>query len=1122
MTTSPGDLAATKKRANWWTVACVIILILAIATRLIGLGDRAVSHDETTHAKYSWNLYAGHGFRHDPLMHGTLLFEVTSFFYFLFGVSDFTARLYAALCGIALVMTPLLFRKWLGRTGALSMMVLLLISPSITYYSRYTRHDIPIILFFTLLLWTVLQYLDTGNKRWLYGTAVFFPLMYASKENAYMYTAVFLGLLAQPFLWHVVRVRWAQPQMARWLLLVLVAVLILGVAFALSLRQIEITPGNEADSNSIADISLPAWGSAAFGLAFLALLGTVPILYYGVGAETMRKIRIFDVLIALGTLTLPLGSALMMEFAAGVDMQAFYKAMMEVKLGTIPLGTTAAAIATLVAMVALSVGLGLWWDRKHWPILALVHYGVFFITYSTFFTYGWGVLTGMVGGLAYWIGQQGVERGSQPWYYYAIIGPLYDYLPLALAFAAGVWAIVKALFQAPARRAARERPAETDGVSSPASPQLNLDRLFPLLLTAWALLAWGAYAVAGEKMPWLFTHIAFPHIFLAAWGLGQWLKNVTWADFTRHRGWVLSIAVVLLWIALATFRQGYGELQNLPELAANADLTITQLEPFVKILSAAVGAFLFGGILVWIVDRLGPRRALRLFFATLVVVMGVVTVRTMTMLNFIYGETAKEFMVYAHATPDVKKVLARVDDVSWRTTGTPHDVNVAYGKEGAWPFLWYMETTYPNNYYYGDAPDPERLLECPIVIAGKPQWADVEEILGADYVATDYKYIWWPIEDYKDLTWARIQAAWNDPAMRNALWDIIRDRDYTAYAQLKNPDDPFTTKTWPHRLDMRLYVRRDLTQRVWDYRPGADGATQLEQPAQPQIADPFAETERALPVTSRVTLPGLTGRGIAAAPDGTLYVADTAQHRIWHITADGDILNTWGSYGTASGQFNEPWDVAVDADGSVYVADTWNHRVQKFTAEGEYLFSWGRLGQTKAFEIGGRGLMYGPRGIAVGSDGAIYVVDTGNKRVQVFDADGSYLREFGGAGVEAGEMDEPVGIAVSGVGHVYVADTWNRRVQVFAKEGIFLRQWDVPTWGTGDPEEKPYLAITGNAVFAGDPVHQRVLAFDLDGALLWALRDPSGLDFPEGLAVMGDVLYVAGAHSEHVMGFQLP
>ena len=70
------------------------------------LGDRAISHDESIHTKFSWNLYNGQGFQHNPMMHGPLLFEVTAFFYHLFGPDDFTSRIFVALVGIALVMTP--------------------------------------------------------------------------------------------------------------------------------------------------------------------------------------------------------------------------------------------------------------------------------------------------------------------------------------------------------------------------------------------------------------------------------------------------------------------------------------------------------------------------------------------------------------------------------------------------------------------------------------------------------------------------------------------------------------------------------------------------------------------------------------------------------------------------------------------------------------------------------------------------------------------------------------------------------------------------------------------------------------------------------------------------------
>jgi len=83
-------------------------------------------------------------------------------------------------------------------------------------------------------------------------------------------------------------------------------------------------------------------------------------------------------------------------------------------------------------------------------------------------------------------------------------------------------------------------------------------------------------------------------------------------------------------------------------------------------------------------------------------------------------------------------------------------------------------------------------------------------------------------------------------------------------------------------------------------------------------------------------------RGVAVAPDGTVYVADIGNDRIQRFSATSQFLGTWGSKGSGDGQFYYPRGVAVAGDGTVYVADTWNRRIQAFgtaypaTWRGEY------------------------------------------------------------------------------------------------------------------------------------------------------------------------------------------
>ncbi|MCU0522055.1 MAG: TIGR03663 family protein [Anaerolineae bacterium] len=1110
---------------RWERLIYVAVLILAVVTRFYMLGDRSISHDESIHTKFSWNLYAGQGFQHNPMMHGPLLFEVTAFVYWLFGATDFTSRVYVAVTGVILVMTPLLFRRWLGRSGALVTAGLLLISPSISYYSRYIRHDASLMLTAVLLLWCMLRYVDSGRRTWLVWSATAFALMHSTKEASYIYTAIYGVLLLVPFAVWVLVTRWERRVFYRRFVGLIVAGLVLAAVFAAALGGGQVTELalDDAGNSRVTDVAVPGWGRAAAVGSLTALAGALLVLRPGIGRQVLARSRLFDLLMVIGTLTLPLGSALLIKFAAGVDMNVVYEAVRTGNFAAVPASTVIVLFGVLVATIVASIVFGLWWDRRAWPVVALTHYAIFIVLYTTVFTWGFGALSGLVGGLAYWLAQHGVKRGDQPSYYYLLIGGLYEYLAVLLSIGGGVAAIRAAV-------AAIRRPAVAD--KGPVQDGLDGDDVgrrlavgFPLFLLGWTALSWIGYGIAGEKMPWLVVHIALPSIYLGGWGFGRFLDG----EASRARRWMPLVALMVsavvalgaFVVSVSNYEAARGALES---GVAAAGLSLDQIRPMWAFVGGVLGLLCAGTAAAWAWRRVGSRSALWALALVCIVGLAGATVRTMTRVNYVTYDLATEFLVYAHGTPDIKTALAQVREVSWRETGTPSDVRVAYGEDGSWPFTWYM-VEFSNNYFYSMMPSADQLLACPVVIAGSPQYGVVEEILGDDYIAFDYHYLWWPIQDYFGMTPARISGALRDPAMRAALWDIVWRADYEAYARLKNPTSPFSLQTWPYRKDFRLYVRRETAARTWPTAPGAAGAV-YSKPVATAPPDPYASGVRALVQESESLLPGAVVRGIAAAADGSLYLADTLNHRIWHVEASGDVTS-FGGYGAEAGQLNEPWDVAVDAEGAIYVADTWNHRVQKFDPDQRPVLSWGGLVQVTVTGLPtAQGKFYGPRGLAISPGGELFVADTGNKRVQVFDLDGTFLREFGGGGTAAGYLDEPVGIDVSADGVVAVVDSWNRRVQLFTELGEPLRQWSVPTWDTSNPDEKPFLAWgdADSRLYVADPLRRRVLAFGADGAFQWALITAGGvqLGFPQGLLAVGDTLFVADAHAGAVYGVQLP
>ncbi|WP_172673712.1 hypothetical protein [Methanogenium cariaci] len=148
-------------------------------------------------------------------------------------------------------------------------------------------------------------------------------------------------------------------------------------------------------------------------------------------------------------------------------------------------------------------------------------------------------------------------------------------------------------------------------------------------------------------------------------------------------------------------------------------------------------------------------------------------------------------------------------------------------------------------------------------------------------------------------------------------------------------------------------------------------------------------------------------------------------------------LTSWETEGSGDGEFDTPFGgVAVDTSGTVYVADTNNHRIQKFTSNGTFVTKWQSIGSG----IGGE-FQSLPYDVAVDASGTVYVVDWNFHRITTFTSDGMFLGQWGSKGSGNGQFDAPSAVAVDGSGTVYVADTGNHRIQTFTSDGTYLTGW---------------------------------------------------------------------------------
>ena len=707
----------SRPRFGWLGAGFLALMLVALALRLFELDGRTMHYDEAIHVHYAWKLANGGSFIHSPWMHGPFQVELTALIFKLFGDTDVTARMGYVLFGSALVGLPYFLRDYLGRAAALLAGVMLTLSPSLLYFSRFGRNDIIMVFWATALLVLMWRYVNEGRHRYLYLASAVLALMFATKETAYLVVLIFGGLmflLALPDLipWALGRARLSQLAGAAGFLIFLLTLTLpqWSAVASLFLDPLGLTlASTEGDTTAI--VGAPHWAGSqlilpvyhfpwwlhalAIGLfvGILAgisrwlhasrrvVLGTaLPLAAVAAtGLATFRPLEgllswqgvpVADFTLA-GLLTVAAVAAmvlsqypwkrgailLLLPASAAAVYGVLFTNLVSVDSvvhSILPVGIIVDASANgipvnflvaggiLLATGLVSIFVGVRWRGGVWVVCAVIFYVIWIALYTTLFTNFAGMFSGVWQGMGYWIAQQDVARGNQPWYYYFVGLSVYELL--AVVF--GVLAAVHFL-----RR---------------------LDPL-GLALAFWTLGTLAAYTIASEKMPWLLANLALPLILLSAKYLGELVEIVRWR-------WVLRRGLVVLLLLpplamIAGFYLLYGYLKS-PEPLTPAEWS----------LMLSTGLLVFASAYLIRLSRPGPGLAMSgLGLAALLLAFGTVGAFRAA---YTYDDTNVEILVYAQGSSDLKATYQSLDAAVFQSQPEVGAVGVDY--DLWYPFQWYV------------------------------------------------------------------------------------------------------------------------------------------------------------------------------------------------------------------------------------------------------------------------------------------------------------------------------------------------------------------------------------------------------------------------------------------------
>ena len=289
-----------------------------------------------------------------------------------------------------------------------------------------------------------------------------------------------------------------------------------------------------------------------------------------------------------------------------------------------------------------------------------------------------------------------------------------------------------------------------------------------------------------------------------------------------------------------------------------------------------------------------------------------------------------------------------------------------------------------------------------------------------------------------------------------------------------------------------------------------------------------------------------TPRGLAYAADGRLFVADSLNDRIRVIDANGSTVSTYagrGFFGSADGStttasFGNPFGLALAADGRLFVADSDNHRIRVIDANGSIVSTYAGSG-TFGSDNGSTttASFANPSGLALAADGRLFVSDRSRHIIRVIDANGSIVSTYAGTGgfsfvfdgsTTTATFNGPRGLALAADGRLFVADDQNRLIRVIDANGSTVSTYAGVIGGGRDFDgstatatfSRPFDVLqAGRTLFVADGANQAVRVIDASGTVSTLLLENNllgvNLGTPLGLAISTDGRRVFVSHNRN-------